>query len=159
MPSIMLSEYLDPGLVFGKGTIKAGSKNDLLRQLASKVSNFHKGLSPGIVYKALLERESEHSTGLGLGLALPHALLDGIDRPVLAAAVLDQPIDFSADDCIPVDVVVMILSPSSGETIHLRILARVARLLTNGDMQEKLRKAGKRELFDILINEDKSHVY
>ena len=160
MPVVMLSDYLEPDLVFGRGEFDASDKRDLLMSLAARASDKVPSLTPENVFKKLMEREAEHPTALGGGLAIPHALLEGMDRPVLGVVVLAEPLNFGAPDNAPVDLVVLILSPASQQPLHLRILARLARLMVHDDMAERLRAAKDRqEVLHIMVEEDKSHVY
>ncbi len=87
------------------------------------------------------ERERLGTTGVGSGVALPHARIAGIDRVYLAFARLEDPIDFEAIDDRPVDLVALLIAPEHTGGEHLRALAMVSRRLRREDMRSRLRGA------------------
>lgn len=86
-------------------------------------------------------RERLSGTGMNEGVAIPHAAVAGITKPVGAFARLDPPHDFGALDGRPSDLVFMLLSPPQRGADHLKALARVARFLRRTDLRERLRAA------------------
>ncbi len=134
---IELSDLLPPGsVVLG---LKAGSKRQVLRTLADRVAA-DEGLDGGKVLDALLEREKLGTTGIGDGLAIPHAKLDGLDRLVGVFARLEQPVDFEALDDEPVDLLFLLLAPTGAAADHLKALARVARVFRDEALCQALRE-------------------
>ncbi|MEZ5905317.1 MAG: PTS IIA-like nitrogen regulatory protein PtsN [Geminicoccaceae bacterium] len=134
---IELSDLLPPGsVVLG---LKAGSKRQVLRLLAERVAA-DEGLDPGKVLDALLEREKLGTTGIGDGLAIPHAKLDGLDRLVGVFARLEHPVDFEALDDEPVDLLFLLLAPTGAAADHLKALARVARVFRDEALCRALRE-------------------
>jgi PTS system nitrogen regulatory IIA component len=99
------------------------------------------GLDPRLVHEAVLERERLGPTGVGEGVAIPHARLDGLSRPVAGFARLAEPADFEAIDERPADLIIMLLAPTQGGADHLRALARAARLLRQERIRGALRQA------------------
>jgi PTS system nitrogen regulatory IIA component len=84
----------------------------------------------------------------------------GLDQTVLVVGRIDEGLDFAALDSQPVDLVFLLLSPSGAIAEHLRVLARLARIITAKETLAMLRSAdGPEELFDLLIAEDARHVY
>ncbi|RJY09565.1 PTS sugar transporter subunit IIA [Aurantiacibacter aquimixticola] len=105
------------------------------------------------VRDGLQEREKLGSTGFGRGVAIPHARVMGIHRPVVAMLKLDKPVDFEAADGLPVDLVVGLLSPENCGAAHLHALAAVSRLVRDERMHEALIDAPDGEaLFALLTN-------
>lgn len=98
-------------------------------------------LEPGEVLDALLEREAAASTGVGHGVAVPHARFEGLERMRGVFVRLEQPVDFAAVDDQPVDLLFALLAPRGAGADHLRALARVSRLLRQNELREQLRKA------------------
>jgi nitrogen PTS system EIIA component len=96
-------------------------------------------ISTSRVSDRLLDRERLGSTGLGNGVALPHARFEELQNPIGVFARLQRPIGFNAIDGRPVDLVFLLLSPSSRE--HLTVLASVARQLRSVSIASELRKA------------------
>ncbi len=95
------------------------------------------GLDARLVHEAVLERERLGSTGVGEGVAIPHARIDTLSRPVAGFARLLEPADFEAIDERPADLIFMLLAPTDSGADHLRALARAARVFR----QERIRTA------------------
>ncbi|WP_369062452.1 PTS sugar transporter subunit IIA [Caulobacter sp. 73W] len=104
---------------------------------------------------ALLEREAAGSTGVGQGVAVPHARLPGLDRMRAVVVRLEQPIDFDAVDDQPVDLMVALFAPSeAASSEHLRALARVSRLLRHPEVREQLRQAKSADAMHVLLGSE-----
>ena len=109
------------------------------------------------VLDALLEREAVASTGVGYGVAVPHARLAGLSRMRAVFVRLDQPVAFNAVDDRPVDLIFALFAPPDANGEHLRALARVSRLLRQGEIREQLRQARSADAVRaILVQEVKS---
>jgi PTS system nitrogen regulatory IIA component len=93
------------------------------------------------VLSALLRRERLGSTGIGHGVAVPHARLDGIAEPVAMLAVLENPVRFGAPDDQPVDILLTFLWPKDDVAGFLPTLASICRLLRQPDLRARLRAA------------------
>ena len=89
--------------------------------------------------EALLEREALGPTGVGGGVALPHARLEELDRVVGAFVLLENPVEFEAIDKQPVDIVFSLFAPKSAGVEHLKALALVSRTLREQSIVSKLR--------------------
>ncbi len=120
--------------------VKVANKKQLLLEL-SAVAGRHTGLQERIIFDALLERERLGTTGVGQGIAVPHAKLPGLASLYGFFASLEKPVDFEAIDEQPVDLVCLLLAPESAGADHLKALARISRLLRNQSVCEKLRGA------------------
>ena len=99
------------------------------------------------VYRAVVERENVLSTGIGDGVALPHARYGGLNELVIAAGVSREPLDFGALDGRPVRLFFLILGPDSATAAHVRVLARVSRLMRDVSLHERLASAESAERF------------
>jgi len=86
-------------------------------------------------------RESKGTTGVGFGVAIPHAKSEGVTRPALAMARLKKTLDVQSMDGSQADLLFLIAAPIHGEDIHLRALSKLARLLMHGNFLESLRTA------------------
>jgi len=146
---------------------------DLLRSNAVKVVNnvtskkrlFHDlgdlaeqtfGVPSGTVAEALLERESLGPTGVGQGIALPHARLESISSVCGLFVRLERPLDFDAVDRQPVDLVFALLAPATAGVEHLKALALVSRTMRDPGICAKLRaNADPATLFAILTDTTK----
>ena len=115
------------------------SKRQVLRELAQRAAAAA-GVETQTVLEALTERERLGTTGIGHGIAIPHARLDGLNRLVGLFVRLDQPVDFEALDQRPSDLIFLLLAPSAAEADSLRALARISRLLRDPALRQRLRK-------------------
>ncbi|QDL90802.1 PTS IIA-like nitrogen regulatory protein PtsN [Paroceanicella profunda] len=131
-----LSDLISPEAVFGN--LKATSKKRVLQELGSFAANFY-GLAESAVFAALLEREQLGPTGMGQGVAIPHARLEGLTKVVGVFAKLAKPVDYESVDGQPVDLVFMLLAPEDAGADHLKALARVSRVMRAETVRDKLR--------------------
>jgi PTS system nitrogen regulatory IIA component len=128
--------------------LEIGSKKRVLQQLGELLASSTPGLSPEAVFDHLLERERLGSTGLGHGIALPHARMPQLDRAVGAFVQLRTGVDFDAIDDLPVDLAFGLLVPQEANEAHLQLLAKLASMFSNEMLCEKLRNgADTQELF------------
>lgn len=133
-----IDEFLAPaGVIHG---VRVPNKKALLKKLAH-LSSRTLGLHPDDVLGALARRQDLGSTGVGDGVALPHAPLEAVRRPFGLLARLREPIDFEAVDERPVDLVFLLLLPASARSEHLNALACVARKLRDPECAGALRGA------------------
>ena len=135
--------------------VTASSKRQALSVVAEVSARLY-GLKAGEVLDALLAREDQDSTGLGGGVAVPHARLKGADRVRGIFIRLETPVDFGSVDDRPVDLIFALLGPTEASTEHLRALARVSRALRRPDIREQLRHARTQDaLHALLVREAK----
>lgn len=120
----------------------------VLSAVSSKKRLFHElgmiaeaayGVNHTDAVDALQERESLGPTGVGHGVALPHARIDGVSEVVGAMVLLEKPISFDAVDRQPVDLVFALFAPSDAGVEHLKALALVSRTLRDNALCSKLR--------------------
>jgi len=93
------------------------------------------------VVNAALERERLGSTGVGSGVAIPHARLEGLKRVKGVFATLETPLDYDSVDARPVDLIAMLVAPQDAGSEHLRALAQISRRLRRDDIRASLRVA------------------
>ncbi|MCF3973845.1 PTS sugar transporter subunit IIA [Paracoccus salsus] len=133
---MQLSEILKPGGVRSLGQVT--SKKRLFQELAD-LAHAEYRLNASEVLDALQARESLGPTGVGQGVALPHARLHGLDKVVGLFLRIEKPLDFDAVDRQPVDLVFALLAPETSGVDHLKALALVSRTLRDADLRAKLR--------------------
>ncbi len=131
-----LADLLSSDAVFP--SLRASSKKQALQELAHHASLLV-GRDQREIFDTLLQRERLGSTGVGGGIAIPHGKLPKLGRLFGAFARLEKPIDFEALDGEPVDLVFLLLAPEAAGADHLKALARVARMLRDPLIAEKLR--------------------
>lgn len=134
-----LQDFLRPGAVVA--ALVAPTKKSLFAQLAAIAEQAY-GIEPTLVIERLTERERLGSTGFGGGIAIPHGKIEGLPTVVGVFARLAHPVDFSAIDDEPVDLIFMLLSPTDAGADHLKALAQVSRILRDRNFIAKLRGAG-----------------
>lgn len=127
---------LMPGAVRVLGA--ASSKKRLMHELGD-IAHAVYGVNAQAAVDALQERESLGPTGVGHGVALPHARLDDIDRVVGAFVLLEKPINFDAVDRQPVDLAFALFAPREAGVEHLKALALISRTLRDAQLCAKLR--------------------
>lgn len=120
--------------------VRARDKSSLLNDLSGRAASVL-NLSADAVAAEIVRRDELGCTGIGGGVAMPHARLREVKRPFGLLARLQQPIDFDAIDGQPVDIVFLLLLPASSQLDQLNALAAVARKLRGSDVQRKLREA------------------
>lgn len=131
-----LSELLNPEAVKVLG--KLTSKKRLFQDLGEVAAECY-GIDLGAAIDGLQEREALGPTGVGHGVALPHARIDGLDRVVGVFLRIDTALDFGAADRQPVDLVFALFAPAESGVDHLKALALVSRTMRNPDTCTKLR--------------------
>ena len=130
--------------------LRAGSKKQALQELSRRAAMLV-GVNDRAIYEVLVERERLGTTGIGNGVAIPHGRLPGLARLFGIFARLDRPIPFEAIDDQPVDLIFVLLAPEDAGADHLKALARVARLLRDREMCEKLRGTDKADALYALL--------
>ncbi|MEL6617402.1 MAG: PTS sugar transporter subunit IIA [Pseudomonadota bacterium] len=116
----------------------ASSKKRMLHDISELVESAY-DVNAGLVNEALTAREALGPTGVGHGVALPHARIDGIDDVIGVFVLLDKPIDFDSVDRQPVDLAFALFAPEEAGVEHLKALALVSRTLRNQSICSKLR--------------------
>jgi nitrogen PTS system EIIA component len=145
-----ISDFLSPTDV--TIDVRASDKVHLLRHLSAQAAA-DTGLDPDEVSAQIAKREELGSTGVGNGVALPHARLGGLAKPFGLFARLNRGIEFEAIDDQPVDIIFLLLLPSKPEDAQLNALACVARTLRDSATLQRVRGAPDREgLFRVITN-------
>ena len=149
---MQIGDILDRGAIAGRAN--APNKRQALALVAELAArNF--GLDASVVLEALMEREAASSTGVGYGVAAPHARLGGLTRMRGVFVRLDQPVAFDSVDDQPVDLIFALFAPPNASSEHLRALARVSRMLRQGDVREHLRQARTPDAIHALLVQER----
>lgn len=117
------------------------SKKRALEVAASLIAPELPRMSRADVFDALNSRERLGSTGLGHGVALPHARVAWTQRPIGACMTLADPVEFDAPDQEAVDILFVLLVPEKCNESHLEILSELARLFSDENVRARLREA------------------
>jgi PTS system nitrogen regulatory IIA component len=119
--------------------VSTPNKLQLLTLAASKAATHD--ASERDIRRVLEQRESLGSTGIGGGIAVPHAACAGFDEPYGVIIKLSKPIDFEAIDGLPVDLIFVLLFGEDRRAQYLQVLARIARMAQGGGMLEAMRRS------------------
>lgn len=129
------------------------SKKRLFETLARIISEDQLSLSYDEVFGHLIAREKLGSTGLGNGIAIPHCRIGNCSQPMGTLITLSEPIDFDAPDNQPVDLVFALLVPEEAHQQHLETLASLARVFSQPDFCEALRRADSADdMYSLTVN-------
>lgn len=143
-----ISSILKPEAV--KVITSATSKKRVMHDLGEMAAAVYK-INAATAIEALMERETLGPTGVGHGVALPHARLPGLDTVQGAFMLLEKPIDFDSVDRAPVDIIFALFAPEDAGVEHLKALALVSRTLREASVCTKLRaNADPATLYTIL---------
>ena len=110
------------------------------------------------VLASLKVREEQISTGIGSGVAIPHAFSDHLDKVVAVLGRSEKGIDFEALDGAPVHFVFLFIVPSKNYPLHLRTLAAIAKMFTNVEIRRRIADAGSREEILAILDPKSSRV-
>ncbi len=146
-----IADLLAPNGVVLRGG--ASSKRPALHAVAEAAAQAM-GVDQTRVFEALLEREALGSTGLGSGVAVPHARLKEIDRVTAVFVRLDSPVAYDAVDDRPVDLLFALFAPPKDGAEHLRALAAASRALRSAELREQLRQAHTADAIRALFVKD-----
>lgn len=138
-----LGEYLDPRLA--APGVRPGSLREVLAQLVAPLSETGMVEETEDLVEALAERESIQSTGVGRGIAVPHAVCEELSRPCIAIGLCPEGVEFHALDEKPVHLFFLVLSPPSETKDHIKLLARIARLTRRPELLDRLRDCREAE--------------
>lgn len=132
---IKISKFLDPKhVVF----LDVETRDDALQAMTNVLFQSGKLEDPAAFYKAIIDREKIVSTGIGMGVAIPHAKLHGYDEFFVAIGILSKGIDWNALDGAPVRLIFMIGGPDDKQTEYLQILSRLTQAIKNESTRKKM---------------------
>ena len=133
--------------------INANCKREAFRAIAEHAAT-QTGVGPDDIVDVLLKREMLGSTGVGDGVAIPHAKIDHLPKITGVLGRLAKPVDFEALDDQPVDLIFALLAPTNATAAHLKALAQVSRLLRDDNIRDALRGAESAEAMHLIATTD-----
>ncbi len=134
--------------------LKARNKKEILEELVAPVADIAKVQQEDLV-RVLLERERLGSTGIGGGIGIPHGKMKNLENLVLGFGLSRKGVDFESLDGKPAHIFFLLVTPENSTGLHLKLLARISRILKNETFKNRLLEAGDRdEILGIIKGED-----
>lgn len=118
--------------------LEANNKAEILEKLVSTLQGQVSQEEVQKILEAVKERENIMSTGVGKGLAIPHAKTAVIEQTYAAFAVLKEPVEYNAVDNKPVSMVFLLVGPQSSNSLHIKMLSRISRLMNDSNFRNRL---------------------
>lgn len=135
--------------------LQAATKEAVLAELAAVLMPAGSTDDRGNMVKVLMDRERLGSTGIGDGIAIPHGKIGGLDDLRIAIGRSHQGVDFNALDGKPAHLFFLLMAPENSAGQHLKVLARISRLLKDNVLRKNLMEAkSAAELFNLLVEQD-----
>lgn len=150
---MQISDILEAGAIKSISTLS--SKKRLFQEIADIAADCY-GVDASLTCAALQERENLGPTGVGHGVALPHARLEGLEGVVAVFIRLDKQLDFEAADRQPVDLFFSLLAPTDAGVDHLKALALVSRTLRDQAFCTKLRANENEAALHAMLTDSKT---
>jgi PTS system nitrogen regulatory IIA component len=148
-----ITDFLTPEMI--SPALRGHSKSDVLKELAGCLVRQHPEIPAEELSAVLAERERLGTTAIGDGIAIPHGKLPSVTRILGAFGRHPAGVDFESLDGGPTHLFFMLVAPEDSTSLHLKALARVSRLLRDGNFRDKLLKApDANELFRLIAGED-----
>jgi mannitol/fructose-specific phosphotransferase system IIA component (Ntr-type) len=139
--------------------LEAADKIDLITRMGKYLCSLYDIPNADFIIKKVLERETQISTGIGFGIAVPHARIQGIDRPYMVAARTAVDLEFNAIDELPVNLVFLLISPANTSTEHTNILSALSRIMAYEEVRSGLTEAKTAEQFlEIIVQSEEKYV-
>ena len=150
-----LSELLEEDNIIPD--LRAGDKVRVLEELTEVIISHKPSLDKNSLVKVLLERERLGSTGIGDGVAIPHGKFHGINQPVISFGRSVKGLDFESMDGQPVHLFFLLVAPENSANVHLKALARIAKILKNASFRKLLMETNtRRALYQAIIQNDEA---
>lgn len=130
-----LCEYMKEDLIL---FLDPASRDEAIALLVEKLKKTRSIRDPEAFHQAILEREKLVSTGIGMGVALPHAKMESCDRFFIALGIFSKGVNWKAIDHAPVRIAFIIGGPDDRQTEYLQILSNLTQLVKNEDVRKKL---------------------
>lgn len=139
--------------------IPRSEKSEALQLMATFLANRYSLPDGEDIAAKIIERETDMSTGIGYGIAIPHARISGIDRLYLIVGRSITGIDFNAIDEQPVHLLFMMLSPKNTSAEHTQILSNISRIMSYEEVRTRLLEVQTVEqFFDMIVKSENKYV-
>jgi nitrogen PTS system EIIA component len=139
--------------------LEAANKTELLTQMGKYLSSLFDLKDQDLIVRKILDREAEMSTGIGYGIAIPHARIEGVDRVYMIAGRIVKGIEFNAIDEQPVHLVFMMLSPANASSEYTKLLSSLSRIMSYEEIRNHLVETDDPEKFlDTIVQGENKYI-
>ena len=136
---MILTKILQPNCV--KVTIEGKDKTAVIAELVDLLDSAGLLQNKDSALDVVMKREKARSTGIGSGIAIPHGKCKDVKELVMAMGIIAEGIDFQSVDEKPVKIVILLVSPTDKTGPHIQALAKISKLMLDGDFKEKLEQS------------------
>ncbi|MFH1070210.1 MAG: PTS sugar transporter subunit IIA [Candidatus Glassbacteria bacterium] len=151
-----LMDFVSPGTI--APGLKVRDKEELLSRLVHLLHSGGRIADPEPLLQSLLDREKIMTTGIGRGIAVPHAVSPEVKEQTIALARIPEGVDFDSLDREPVYFVFLLVGPPEASAAHLKTLARISRLIQHTGFVDSIKQADSTgEILKVLAEEDGRH--
>ncbi len=138
--------------------LEPGDKKTILKEFVSALKKKRVVSEDEVILEELLKREKLGSTGLEKGIAVPHALIEGLEGPLLALALIKEGVDFEAVDQMPTYIILLLLGNKDNPGLQLKILAHICRLVKETPLVERIKEAESSEDIRLILKEEEENI-
>ena len=138
--------------------LESVDKTDIITEMVTILDDAHRLVDKGAVLDAVLERERVMSTGMGDGVAIPHAKTEGVKELIAAFGITKQDVDFESIDGKPVRLIFLLVGPIDQTGPHLKALSRISRLMHRVEFRDRLAAArSNKDVIDAITKEEEKY--
>lgn len=152
---MILTQILHPNCV--KVPLEQRDKEEVITELIDLLDSNNLFLDRDAALEAVLNRERTQSTGTGAGIAIPHGKCNAVKELIMAIGIAHEPIEFDSIDGKPVSIVILLVSPTNQNGLHIQALAAISRLLMNEQVKSRLENVSSADEVYELLNSQKHH--
>lgn len=150
---MMIVDILSENLIIPN--LRSRTRDEVLAELVDRIAKNNDDVDGKLALTSLIERERIGSTGIGNGIAIPHAKLPKLQRAIACFARSREGVEFGSLDGRPAHLFLTLLAPERGAGLHLKALARASRLFKDADFREKLLESDETEkLWSVIYEKD-----
>ncbi len=144
-----ITDYVKRDHIYLSGEM--ADKEEALRYLCGRIAA-DTGSDFESIFKSVMERERKLSTGIGLGIAVPHGRIKSWGDTVMTLLLLDEPVDYGSLDGSPVRLIILFVSDSDKPCEHVNILSKISYVLAQGDTLDRiLSSSSSDQLYDTIV--------
>lgn len=152
-----LTDVLKKELI--KIPLEGTTRNDCIKELIDCLTANKLILDKEVIFKAVLDRENIMTTGVGNGIAIPHCKHEQSPEFAVCLGIQSKGIDFESIDKKPVKIIFLLVGPENNPSLHIKLLSRISRLMSNEDLRHQLLLARESEEALQLIEEEENYFF